>query len=135
MWDAHYGTVFSLAIDAFIDKIGFDTDYRETTSCTVYQLEDHKIYLKEVHEGDALEVETYVLDVDEKRFLLRSVMRSSGVEVCLGDFLQMHVSQVPEPHATPMPSSICQELQALMSETDLAAREKRVSRELRLKRT
>jgi acyl-CoA thioester hydrolase len=49
MRDSYYGLVFSLAVDALQDEVGLDAEYRERTGCTIYLIEDHKVYLKEVH--------------------------------------------------------------------------------------
>ncbi|MCV2869292.1 hypothetical protein OEW28_11720 [Defluviimonas sp. WL0002] len=36
MQDAYYGLVFSHAVDAFQDEVGFDAAYRKATGCTTY---------------------------------------------------------------------------------------------------
>ena len=112
MRDSYYGLVFSLAVDALQDEVGFDEAYRRATGCTIYLVEDHKVYLKEVHEGAALRVATRVLDVDEKRFHLHMVMTSGGAEVCVGEFLELHVQQTPSPRAVPMPEAAKSRLEA-----------------------
>ncbi|MCY4006462.1 MAG: thioesterase family protein [Rhodobacteraceae bacterium] len=106
MQDAYYGLIFSYAVDSMQDEIGFDREYRERTHCTIYLLEDHKYYLREVHEGDRLRIETRVLDVDEKRIHLLLDMKRSGQTVALCEFVELHVKQQPRPHATPMPADI-----------------------------
>ena len=113
MRDSYYGLVFSLAVDALQDKVGFDAAYRKKTSCTIYLLEDHKFYLREVHEGDRLVVSTRVLAVDVKRFHLHMVMTKDTDEICVGEFMEMHVQQKPKPHAIPMPNEIRLRLEAL----------------------
>ncbi|MEM6677187.1 MAG: thioesterase family protein [Pseudomonadota bacterium] len=104
MQDAFYGLVFSYAVDALQDAVGFDRFYREGTGCTIYLLEEHKFFLREVFEGDALRVETLVLDVDEKRFHLHLTMRSRGAMVAVAELVEMHVSKHPAPHGVPMPA-------------------------------
>ncbi|MEQ9259034.1 MAG: thioesterase family protein [Roseovarius sp.] len=102
MQDAYYGLVFSHAVDALQDAVGFDAAYRARTGCTIYLVEDHKRYLREVHEGDRLRVLTHVLGVDETRFHLRMTMLRGVEPVAIGEFLELHVAQRPKPHATPM---------------------------------
>jgi acyl-CoA thioester hydrolase len=51
MQDAYYGLIFSYAVDAVQDAIGFDDAYRRRTGCTIYLLDDHKYFLKEVRVG------------------------------------------------------------------------------------
>jgi len=103
MQDACYGLVFSYAVDAFQDSIGFDTAYRDATGCTIYLVEDHKYFLREVKAGAAVQVETLVLGVDEKRFHLYMIMREGGEVVAKGEFMEMHVQQHPSPTARPPP--------------------------------
>ncbi|MCY4312525.1 MAG: thioesterase family protein [Gammaproteobacteria bacterium] len=106
MRDSNYGLVFSLAVDALQDAVGLDAAYRERTGCTIYLLEDHKFYLKEVKQGDQLRVVTHVLGVDEKRFHLYMIMKRDQVEVCIGEFMELHVQQYPSPHGISMPREI-----------------------------
>lgn len=53
MQDAYYGLVFSQAVDALQDDVGFDQAYRQKTGCTIYLLEEHKFFLSEVKKGGA----------------------------------------------------------------------------------
>lgn len=110
MRDAYYGLIFSLAVDAMQDEVGFDEAYRNSTGCTIYLLEDHKYFLKEVGPGVRLPIETVVLGTDNKRFHLHLRMLHEGTAVAIGEFLELHVNQHPEPHATPMPDEIAQRL-------------------------
>jgi acyl-CoA thioester hydrolase len=132
MRDASYGMAFSLAIDAFQEAIGFDRAYRDATDCTVYLLEDHKRYIREVFLGAQLRVTTDVLDFDAKRFLLRLDMFSGGMLVCSGEFLEMHVNKLPTPHAAPMPESLRFKLAALKGTRSNATEKTRVSKQLSL---
>ncbi len=111
MRDAYYGLVFSLAVDAMQDEVGFDADYRARTGCTIYLLEDHKFYLREVKEADRLRIETRVLDCDEKRFHLHMQMLNKAELSAVCEFMELHVRQQPSPHAAPIPADILQRLQ------------------------
>ena len=62
MRDSYFGLVFSFAVDALQDEIGFDESYRQRTGCTIYLIEDHKYYLREVKQGAVVRVETQVLE-------------------------------------------------------------------------
>jgi len=122
MRDSYYGLVFSLAVDALQDEVGFDANYRQRTGCTIYLVEDHRVYIREVHEGDLLRVETRVQGVDEKRFHLHMVMLRNGKEVSVGEFMELHVQQHPKPHSVAMPEAIRQKLENCIA---LASRELR----------
>ncbi|UWQ90608.1 thioesterase family protein [Rhodobacteraceae bacterium M382] len=122
MRDAYYGLVFSHAGVSLQKQIGIDDAYRAQHQCTVYLLEDHKFFLREVHEGAALHVEMRVLEVDAKRYHLHLQMISGGQVVAVCEFMELHVAQTPKPHATPMPAHILDQLRdARISDTDRAA--------------
>ncbi|MXY64107.1 MAG: thioesterase [Gammaproteobacteria bacterium] len=114
MQDAYYSLVFSHAVDALQDEVGFDEEYRARSGCTIYLLEDHRFYLHEVYEGDHLVVETRVIDVDDKRFHLHLDMRRSGKSVALCEFVELHVRRAPSPLACPMPDFIRAKLENAM---------------------
>lgn len=67
MRDAYYLLVFSLASDALIDRIGLDDAARQSQRRSVYTLEVHLNYLREMKEGDPLRVEGRILASDHKR--------------------------------------------------------------------
>ena len=51
MQDAYYGLVFSYAVDAFQDAVGFDADYRQKQAARSISRRA-QIFLREVKEGD-----------------------------------------------------------------------------------
>lgn len=112
MQDAYYGLIFSFAVDAVQDAIGFDAAYRKRTGCTIYLLEDHKFFLKEVKIGAELRIETVVLDSDDKRFHLHLTMLHDGTPVAISETMELHVNQHPTPHAEAMPTEIAERLAA-----------------------
>ena len=121
MRDSYYGLVFSLAVDTLQDEIGFNASYRAQTGCTIYLLEAHTRFLKEVKEGQRVEVVTRVLGVDAKRFHLHMEMHCAGQLAAVSEVMEMHVSQHPTPAAAPMPRSIQEILAAAILSPDQAA--------------
>ncbi|WP_299986185.1 thioesterase family protein [uncultured Ruegeria sp.] len=134
MQDAYYGLVFSYAVDAMQDEVGFDAEYRAHTGCTIYLLEDHKYYLREVRETDHLRVETHILSCDEKRFHLHMQMLNGGDLVAVGEFMELHVRQKPGPQAAPIPKEILRRLQVATITGDEATKLKHRSRLIAIKR-
>ncbi|HVS76841.1 MAG TPA: thioesterase family protein, partial [Steroidobacteraceae bacterium] len=65
--DAYYWVIISLATDALMDRLGMDGAYRERTRCTLYTLEAHIHYLREVKQTDALDVFVRIIAADAKR--------------------------------------------------------------------
>lgn len=68
--DAFYMLLYSLATDAFIDRIGLDDAGRRARQRTLYTLEAHVSYLREIKEGAAVRVEARVIAHDRKRIHL-----------------------------------------------------------------
>lgn len=64
---AYYVLVFDHATDEFLDFIGMDSNYRARTQCSMFTLEMHVNYEREVEESDAIRVRTQLLDYDPKR--------------------------------------------------------------------
>ena len=122
MRDSNFQLVFSLAVDALQDEVGFDAAYRAETGCTIYLLESHITYLREVRAGQLVAIETHVLGVDGKRFHLHMSMREADETVAVGEFMELHVRQSPEPHAAPMPPRIAARLRAHLTTADLPHR-------------
>ena len=118
MQDAYYGLIFSYAVDALQDEVGFDEEYRRRSGCTIYLIEDHKFYLSEVFEGDCLSVQTRVLDVDEKRFHLHLMMSRHDTTVAVCEFIEIHVRQNPSPNVCAMPEEIRSRLEKAAATDD-----------------
>ncbi|WEV29315.1 thioesterase family protein [Streptomyces sp. 71268] len=62
--EAYYVLVFGHATDALMDEIGLDADYRQRTGCSLYTVEAHVRYLREVGAGSELTVVPRPLGVD-----------------------------------------------------------------------
>ncbi len=112
MQDAYYSLVFSSAVDAFQDEVGFDWAYRQKTGCTIYLVEEHKFFLREVKENDLLEVNIALLDLSEKLFHLHCSMYENKTAVAVSELMEMHVKQRPSPHSVPIPETILSNLSA-----------------------
>ncbi|UNS98330.1 thioesterase family protein [Streptomyces tubbatahanensis] len=67
MSEAFYVLVFGHATDTMMDAVGLDPAYRESSGCSLYTVEAHVRYLKEVPEGTPLAVRTRILGVDGKK--------------------------------------------------------------------
>ncbi|WP_031035559.1 thioesterase family protein [Streptomyces sp. NRRL F-5650] len=61
MSEAFYVLVFGHATDALMIETGLDAGYRESTGCSLYTVESHVRYLRDVPEAAHLAVRTRVL--------------------------------------------------------------------------
>ena len=110
MNDAEYARVFSLALEALMDRIGLDEAGRAEHAYTIYTLETHLCYRREAHEGQALGVEVVLLDRDAKRLHVFMEMQDADGQ-CLATSEQMLMgmgsdSGRPEPFPAPVNQAI-----------------------------
>jgi acyl-CoA thioester hydrolase len=94
--DAYYGLIFSEAIDALMDRVGLDAAYRARTGGTLYTVEMHLHYLKEVKQADTAVVTLRLLGVDAKRIhAALELLRAGHTEVAASaEVMLLHVRQL-----------------------------------------
>ena len=64
---AFYVLAFDKATDAFLDYLAMDQNYRTRAQCSVFTLETHVNYLRELHLDEPIAVTLQLLDYDSKR--------------------------------------------------------------------
>lgn len=112
--DAYYLLLFSLATDALMEHIGLDAPQRAHSERTIYTLEAHVRYLREVRGEALLSVHTQVVAHDAKRLHVVQWMRENGAEAesaCCEQML-LHVD-TRGPRAAPFGPTVWQRVQAL----------------------
>lgn len=72
---AYYVLVFDHATDATLDRLGLGAAYRAASGCSLFVVEAHVTYEREVVAGDRLDVDSRILDFDGKRMILYHEMR------------------------------------------------------------
>ena len=123
MNDALYGRVFSDAIDALMIAVGVDAAYRDTRQATLYTVEDHRWYEREVHAGAAIQVETHVLDLDAKRIHLWQALKVGQTRCAVAETMLMHIFQAGEvPKSAPMPEIVQDALRTHLHGEDVTPR-------------
>ena len=65
--DAYYALLVSYATDALMERLGMDAAYRSRTGCTLYTLELHLHFLKEVKQDRTVVAAARLLAADRKR--------------------------------------------------------------------
>jgi acyl-CoA thioester hydrolase len=93
--DAYYGLILSYASDALMDRIGMDAAYRAATRNTLYTVEMHVHFLREVHAGDLVEVTAHILGVDRKRIHAGFDLGCEGQPepAATAEYMLLHVHQ------------------------------------------
>lgn len=67
MHDAQYYSVFSDAVVGFFDSIDFTVLYRQNQAVTIFSVEAHISFLKELLLDEAFYIKPYIYDYDQKR--------------------------------------------------------------------
>jgi len=115
--DAFYMLLFSYATDGFMDMIGLGEPGRATTGHSLFTLEAHINYLKEVREGATVEVCTQVLGYDSKRLRIYHSLYRSDAQLFLAGNEQMLVNvDMAGPFSTTFAPTVLESIQALASQ-------------------
>jgi acyl-CoA thioester hydrolase len=113
--DAFYMLIYSLATDALMDRIGLDDAGRRARHRTLYTLEAHVIYLREIKEGAPVRVEARVIAHDRKRVHLYMEMFEGDapepVSAC--EQMLMHIDTSGAPKAASFDDDIAQRIAAM----------------------
>jgi len=106
--NAYVPLIFSLATDAFMDRIGIDAAYRARTACTLYTLESHLHFLRQVAATDVVKVDAHILDFDKKRIHLALELRvaNSADVVAASEWVLLHVHQGDKPAAASLAAEV-----------------------------
>ncbi|SEO85467.1 thioesterase family protein [Amycolatopsis saalfeldensis] len=105
--EPYYVLVFGDATTALMDATGLDPAYRAATGASLYTVEAHVRYLREVGADAGLEVATSVLSVGAKKTRLCHEMRVGGELVATEELLCLHVAGG---RASPFPDDVAARL-------------------------
>jgi acyl-CoA thioester hydrolase len=117
--DAYYSLIVSLACDALMDRLGLDEAYRTRTRNTLYSLEMHVHFLREVKQTDIVDVSVRLLGTDRKRIHCAFDMRVGRYAdpVATAELMLLHVHQGDEPKAEPFPPEVVEALARMAAES------------------
>lgn len=121
--DAYYGLIASYAVDSLMDHIGIDARYREQTTCTLYTVEMHTHYLREIGIRDTVEVRVRVLDADEKRIHAALELFCDGSQEAAAtcEVMLLHIRQTPTARTAPFPDDVAAAIAELRRTTGVTA--------------
>jgi betainyl-CoA thioesterase len=110
--EPYYVLVFGYATTQLIETVGMDAEYRARTGSSLYTVEAHIRYLREVKPDTELAVTTVVLDVGAKKVRICHEMRVGDELVATQEMLLIHVT---ESRASPLPDAVGQRLRDYLS--------------------
>ena len=130
---AYYGVLFDEAADEIYPQIGFGPAYQKT-GFTTYTAEFHICYLRELHEGDQVNVTLQLLDFDEKRFhTWQEIWHEDGWCAAPGETLGLHIDQ-SGPNVAPMRPEILAHLEKMHADHSILPRPERAGRRIGIPR-
>ena len=118
--DAYYALIFSLGVDALMDRVGLDAPYRQRTRCTLYTVEMHLHYLRELKHSDTAAVQVRILGADHKRIHAAFELSRAGdaVVAAAAEAMLLHVRQDGETvKSAPFPGEVSAAIAQLSSAT------------------
>jgi acyl-CoA thioester hydrolase len=115
--DGYYLVAFSDATEAVLAALGFGADYLEATGCTIYTVEAHLTYRREVSLETKLSFATQLIDHDAKRIHVVHDMldADSGERLATAEEMFIHVNQ-GNGKVEPMPADHAARVAAMAAE-------------------
>ena len=105
----YYVVAFDAAADLLMDACGLDEAYRKATGNTIYVVEAHIVYAREMAEGEPYRLSVQVLGVDDKRIHAILFMHRAGDGELAATYesMMLHVGQREGgPGALPFPPEV-----------------------------
>ena len=115
--DGYYLVIMSLGTDAFQDLIGMSDAERRATKTTIYTLEAHVNYLREVKEGEEVEVRTQLIGFDQKRFQLFHTLHTERLgdeAAATSEFMLVNIDTTGGPKSAPFRAEVATKLAEIM---------------------
>nr|WP_207391540.1 thioesterase family protein [Streptomonospora litoralis] len=113
--EAYYVLLFGFATDALMERVGLGPGYRESTGNSLYTVEAHVRYLREVPEGGEVEIRTRVVAAGAKKVRLCHEMRLDGELRATEELMALHVDQ-HEQRTAPFPEAVAERLRSAVEE-------------------
>ena len=113
---AYYVLAFDRATDRLLDYLEIGENYRRERHCSIFVLEAHVTYERELRAGDAFAIETRLIDADGKRLHLFHAMTApeTGALAATTEIMALHVD-LAGPRAAPIPAAAFTKIEALLA--------------------
>jgi acyl-CoA thioester hydrolase len=116
--DGYYLVIFSLGgVDEFMNLIGMSDAERRASRTTIYTLEAHINYLREVKLDEEVEIRCQLIGFDQKRFQLYLTMhtaRLGGELAATSEFMLVNIDSSGEPRSAPFRPEVAARLAEIM---------------------
>ncbi|SFU07100.1 thioesterase family protein [Sedimentitalea nanhaiensis] len=131
---AYYNVLFDTSVDEVYADLGLGADYARTRGFTTYTAEFHICYVRELHEGDRVQVKFQMIDHDDKRFhTYQELYHEDGWLAATGEALGLHID-MSGPRVAPFPPDIADKIAAMARLHADLPRPERVGRSIGIRR-
>lgn len=132
---AYYVLAFDRATDRLFEYLGIGETYRRAFGHSIFALEAHVTYERELREGDTFEVATQLIDADRKRLHIFHAMTrpETGELASTIEVMGLHVD-MSGPRSAPLPDAVFAKVEALLAEHRLLPRPPQLGRQIGIRR-
>jgi acyl-CoA thioester hydrolase len=132
---AYYVLAFDRATDRLFDHLGIGEDYRRAAHHSIFALEAHVTYERELREGDAFAIVTQLIDADRKRLhIFHAMTRPESDELSATiEVMGLHVDMAG-PRSAPLPDDVFAKIEALLAEHRQLPRPPQLGRQIGIRR-
>lgn len=132
---AYYAVLFDRAADEFLESLGMGAAYTAATQGSIFTLETHTSYVRELKAGDAVRIASQVIAHDHKRLHLCQQMfhADDGFLACVLESMLSHVD-LSARRTAPFPAAILAHIAATAKIHAALARPPQVGRIIALPR-
>ena len=132
---AYYVLAFDRATDRLFDYLAIGEAYRRASRHSIFALEAHITYERELHLGDEFEIATRLVDADRKRLhLFHAMTRVKGGELSATiEVMGLHVDMAG-PKSAPMADEVYAKVEALLAEHRLLPPPPQLGRRIGIRR-
>ena len=132
---AYYVLAFDRATDRLFEYLGAGEAYRRATNHSIFALEAHVTYERELREGTAFEIATQLIDADRKRLHLFHAMSrtDTGALAATIEMMGLHVD-MSGPRPAPLPDPAFAKAEALLAQHRLLPPPPQLGRKIGIRR-
>jgi acyl-CoA thioester hydrolase len=132
---AYYVLAFDRATDRLFDYLGIGEDYRRATHHSLFALEAHVTYERELRQGDEFEIVSRLIDADRKRLhLFHAMTRTKDGELAATiELMGLHVDMAG-PKSAELPDAVNIKIEALLAEHRLLPPPPQLGRKIGIRR-
>lgn len=132
---SYYAAIFDRGLDAFFDHVQIGSDYARDAGCSMFVVENHFTYQRELIAGDAASIRLQLLDRDRKRIhcFMELHHDEGGYLAATSEQIALHVD-LNTRKSLSMPESAVTRLSGILDNHRRIARPKEIGHKIGIRR-